>query len=739
MTLPNRLGYNSKQHALQKRYLQQQQQQQTLVAAHQFAADPNYAALSQQQLSYGTQMQANQYGAAFNSQPHYQAQQLQMFNNQAAAGMMANQGMMQTQMMSPQMSPAMSQTNQMMPSPAPKKSKKRKSQAASSNDVSQQTFSTPEIQKKKKPKKKTETPENEESSANISSTPTPPSIQFGNSGIIKSPKVIKEEITQINEVFEKAIVSLIDRFKNVKIREKTHLFAIQPSLLTYKEEEKYKPKEEEIITTFPSNNATSSQDGGTEEGSASTSVAPQQSLFNATQQVKLIQNYPVFSVNRQNDVSLIDNSQSTLQEEEKSRRRLFYKDGQSEYLTSEDVIDEIVRDTDCYFKREMLIHNGLSETQNNIISFLHARTIQFIENNRSKFEKFLSSADNVTQLTMFLNQHEEFQPLMHQLRSVIEHAGHIFEERTREEASSIILQSGSTADVTDEAIDQFQSTQDDMNQDKNVALIEMTPRDILLVFLGKDANSERHEDVTTFLDRFKELQKQYRVECSYIDDALKKWQETFERVLNNQSSFRVVSFEEKHRCKKSLEARFGLMKQLLKDKYLTKILSTQENTLMRSKRRGNLPRHATNVLKSWLYSHFLHPYPTESEKKDLCMETGLTLTQVNNWFINQRVRTWRPMLESMLDGDQKDKATPSSSKPQEGKKRGKRNQQSPVQQQPIQQQIQQQVQPQMMNPNLMGIPDSMGSPNYAYANWSSNQYGDPNFPFFPGDVTDEQQ
>ena len=29
----------------------------------------------------------------------------------------------------------------------------------------------------------------------------------------------------------------------------------------------------------------------------------------------------------------------------------------------------------------------------------------------------------------------------------------------------------------------------------------------------------------------------------------------------------------------------------------------------------------------------------------------LTITQINNWFINARVRTWRPMLENMLENE----------------------------------------------------------------------------------------
>jgi len=63
-------------------------------------------------------------------------------------------------------------------------------------------------------------------------------------------------------------------------------------------------------------------------------------------------------------------------------------------------------------------------------------------------------------------------------------------------------------------------------------------------------------------------------------------------------------------------------------------------------KRGVLPRKATAVLRSWLFQHLVHPYPTEDEKRQLAAQTKLTLLQVNNWFINARRRILQPMLDS---------------------------------------------------------------------------------------------
>ncbi|KAG7651792.1 BEL1-like homeodomain protein 3 [Arabidopsis thaliana] len=60
-----------------------------------------------------------------------------------------------------------------------------------------------------------------------------------------------------------------------------------------------------------------------------------------------------------------------------------------------------------------------------------------------------------------------------------------------------------------------------------------------------------------------------------------------------------------------------------------------------------LPENSVSILRAWLFEHFLHPYPKESEKIMLSKQTGLSKNQVANWFINARVRLWKPMIEEM--------------------------------------------------------------------------------------------
>ncbi|KAK9050150.1 hypothetical protein SSX86_030880 [Deinandra increscens subsp. villosa] len=60
-----------------------------------------------------------------------------------------------------------------------------------------------------------------------------------------------------------------------------------------------------------------------------------------------------------------------------------------------------------------------------------------------------------------------------------------------------------------------------------------------------------------------------------------------------------------------------------------------------------LPETSVMILRSWLFEHFLHPYPNDNEKLMLASQTGLSKNQVSNWFINARVRLWKPMIEEM--------------------------------------------------------------------------------------------
>ncbi|KAK4791797.1 hypothetical protein SAY86_032210 [Trapa natans] len=70
-----------------------------------------------------------------------------------------------------------------------------------------------------------------------------------------------------------------------------------------------------------------------------------------------------------------------------------------------------------------------------------------------------------------------------------------------------------------------------------------------------------------------------------------------------------------------------------------------------------LPERSINILRAWLFEHFLHPYPSDADKHLLARQTGLSRNQVSNWFINARVRLWKPMVEEMYQQESKEEDT----------------------------------------------------------------------------------
>lgn len=90
--------------------------------------------------------------------------------------------------------------------------------------------------------------------------------------------------------------------------------------------------------------------------------------------------------------------------------------------------------------------------------------------------------------------------------------------------------------------------------------------------------------------------------------------------------------------------------------------------LAKARKRSNLPKESTDIMKRWFEDHLDNPYPSEEEKKYFAAKAGINLTQVSfpissplrlrlthvaqvsNWFINHRRRC--PELREQRDKKQ---------------------------------------------------------------------------------------
>jgi hypothetical protein len=91
----------------------------------------------------------------------------------------------------------------------------------------------------------------------------------------------------------------------------------------------------------------------------------------------------------------------------------------------------------------------------------------------------------------------------------------------------------------------------------------------------------------------------------------------------------------------TLEQKMASLEETMKRKLGGELLSIQVQ-IAEKRRRMNFSNEAVKILKQWFSSHTSKPYPTEEEKEQLAEQSGITVHQVTNWFINMRKRNWDP-------------------------------------------------------------------------------------------------
>ncbi|KAH9610957.1 hypothetical protein KSS87_002497 [Heliosperma pusillum] len=93
------------------------------------------------------------------------------------------------------------------------------------------------------------------------------------------------------------------------------------------------------------------------------------------------------------------------------------------------------------------------------------------------------------------------------------------------------------------------------------------------------------------------------------------------------------------------DSRTSFEKSFIQKQWALQQLKKKDQQLWRPQR--GLPERSVSVLRAWMFDNFLHPYPKDAEKHLLAIKSGLSRSQVSNWFINARVRLWKPLVEEM--------------------------------------------------------------------------------------------
>ncbi|VAH94655.1 hypothetical protein VPH35_067176 [Triticum aestivum] len=182
-------------------------------------------------------------------------------------------------------------------------------------------------------------------------------------------------------------------------------------------------------------------------------------------------------------------------------------------------------------------------------------------------------------------------------------------------------------------VDELQPSSDDMQEQPAEPELDQRPtvRDMLVVY---------SQELTRQIQEASEL---LRSAEAHID--------SFAKTGNNYNECGGSSEDEQEtRDVAGLPSGEGkqLTSQLL-DKYSSYLRSLWRDLSGKKKKKksGRLPREACQRLLHWWQLHQGWPYPSEPEKLVLAESTGLDTRQINNWFVNQRKRDWRPAPPAM--------------------------------------------------------------------------------------------
>lgn len=156
-----------------------------------------------------------------------------------------------------------------------------------------------------------------------------------------------------------------------------------------------------------------------------------------------------------------------------------------------------------------------------------------------------------------------------------------------------------------------------------------------------DKSAERDE----FLYKLEQLKEKYNEELEKLNRVCAEFCSRMFNLLREQSTLRPLSDQETQMKLHGIQQKFDYVKNQLRQNVCNAIVALEKQYNHSKKKRRALPKKAAESLSNWFFEHLNDPYPSEEEKSILAAAGGLTITQVNNWFGNKRIRYKRKCLE----------------------------------------------------------------------------------------------
>jgi len=163
--------------------------------------------------------------------------------------------------------------------------------------------------------------------------------------------------------------------------------------------------------------------------------------------------------------------------------------------------------------------------------------------------------------------------------------------------------------------------------------------------VSEDEEGEKAPERAEFLYKLDQLKEKYNEELEKLNRVCSEFCSRMFNLLREQSSLRPVSDQETQMKLHGIQQKFDYVKNQLRQNVCNAIVALEKQYNHHKKKRRALPKKAAESLSNWFFEHLNDPYPSEEEKSLLAAAGGLTITQVNNWFGNKRIRYKRKCLE----------------------------------------------------------------------------------------------
>jgi len=152
------------------------------------------------------------------------------------------------------------------------------------------------------------------------------------------------------------------------------------------------------------------------------------------------------------------------------------------------------------------------------------------------------------------------------------------------------------------------------------------------------SSNEATIEHSDYRNKLAQIRTIYHQELEKYDQACTEFTTHVMNLLREQSRTRPITPKEIERMVQIIHKKFNSIQVQLKQSTCEAVMILRSRFLDARRKRRNFSKQASEILNEYFYSHLSNPYPSEEAKEELAKKCNITVSQVNNWFGNKRIR-----------------------------------------------------------------------------------------------------